>query len=98
MLALKLVGIDLPNLTEEVPLKLATLERLSLANNHLTCLPDNIVLLTNLRELNLLKNKIVQLPPKIGLLCALQKIEFANNLLASLPLSFGALSMITGTL
>ena len=93
--ALKLVGIDLPELTTEVGHRLPSLERLSLANNHLTCLPDNIIMLTNLKELNLLKNKIVQLPSRIGLMIALQKLEVANNLLTSVPASFGALQLLT---
>ena len=64
--SLKLVGIDLKVLPDEICTKLISLEKLSLANNLLSHLPDCITQLTNLRELNLLKNKLVELPQKIG--------------------------------
>ena len=49
MKALRLVGIGLTILPDEIASQLINLEILSVANNHLTRLPDNLYQLTHLR-------------------------------------------------
>jgi len=49
MKALRLVGIGLTVLPDEIASQLINLEILSVANNHLTRLPDNLYQLTHLR-------------------------------------------------
>ena len=95
--SMKLVGLSLDVLTDDVCRNMNSLETLSLACNNLTHLPDNIVLLTNLQKLNILRNKIVELPKRIGSLSnSLCRLEVANNLITSLPMTFGALHLMTG--
>ncbi|KAJ1439312.1 hypothetical protein B484DRAFT_415932 [Ochromonadaceae sp. CCMP2298] len=92
--ALRLIGVGLTELPAELGDRLVSLEVLSLSNNHIVSLPDNIAQLTNLRELNLMYNRLVSLPPRIGYMCSLQKIGVANNQLEALPVTFGALNLI----
>ena len=94
--AMKLVGLGLTELSEEVPQRMNTLEVLSLACNQLTALPDNFVMLTKLKKLNLLKNKLTELPARIGALShTLTTLDVANNQLTRLPLTFAALRLMT---
>lgn len=92
--ALRLVGIGLKVLPEELAARLPMLEVLSLANNQLTELPDSIVQLSHLRELNLMYNSIQTLPARIGLLCSLERLGIANNQLQELPATLGGLVLL----
>ena len=94
LLELRIPGLGLESLPDELGLYCASLKVLSVQNNELTTLPDSILKLTNLTELNLVKNKLVSLPDRIGLLCNLQRIELANNLIERLPVTFGALNQV----
>ncbi len=94
LLELRIPGLGLESLPDELGLHCASLKVLSVQNNELTTLPDSILKLTNLVELNLVKNKLVSLPDRIGLLCNLQRIELANNLIERLPITFGALNQV----
>ena len=94
--SMKLVGLGLTELSEEVPLKMNTLEVISLACNNLTKLPHNFVNLTKLKKLNLLKNQLAELPARIGALShTLITLDIANNQLTRLPLTFAALRLMT---
>ena len=94
LLELRIPGLGLESLPDELGLYCASLKVLSVQNNELTTLPDSILKLTNLTELNLVKNKLVSLPDRIGLLCNLRRIELANNLIERLPITFGALNQV----
>lgn len=94
MKALRLIGIGLTELPLDFAPNLISLEILSLANNKLVTLPDNIVALTNLKELNLMYNKINRLPERIGFMCSLVKLGISNNCLEVLPITFGALNLM----
>ncbi len=94
MLALRLVGLNLTEIPEELFSNLLNLKTLHFTSNLLTTIPENIYRLTDLSELILLNNKIKTLPEKIGLLCSLSKLELANNKLESLPWTFAALSKL----
>lgn len=92
--ALRLIGVGLTEIPEELAPNLRELEVLSLANNHITQLPENIAMLTSLKELNVMYNKITTLPSRIGYMCALEKLGVANNCLEFLPTTFGALNLL----
>lgn len=92
--ALRLIGIGLSTIPEELATNLRELEILSIANNQITSLPDNIVSLTQLRELNVMYNQLKSLPQRIGYMCSLQKLGIANNSIEELPITFGALSLL----
>ena len=94
LLELRIPGMGLVSLPDELGLHCASLRVLSVQNNELTTLPESILKLTNLTELNLVKNKLVSLPDRIGLLCNLRRIELANNLIERLPITFGALNQV----
>jgi Leucine-rich repeat (LRR) protein len=91
---LRLVGMGLTEIPDDMGNKLKTLEVLSLTSNQLTTLPDNIVNLTKIRELQLVKNKIEYLPDRIGLLASLITLGLAKNCIKRLPLTFAALNLI----
>ena len=95
LLELRIPGLGLETLPDELGLYCASLKVLSVQNNELTTLPESILKLTNLTELNLVKNKLVSLPDRIGLLCNLQRLELANNLIERLPITFGALNQVS---
>ena len=94
--ALRLVGIHLKSLPNELGPNLQGLEILHLSNNELTYLPDSLVTMSSLTQLSLMSNKLVELPQKFGLLGSLKRLELSNNCLKSLPDSFAALTKIHG--
>lgn len=94
LVGLRLVGVGLTNIPEEIGKYLKTLKAISFASNNLTTLPDSIAELTNLSELNLLKNKLTKLPERIGFLCSLQTLFVGNNCIEYLPITFGALNLL----
>ncbi len=94
MRALRLVGLGLTELPEELFANLQNLEALVLSSNKLKYLPENIARLTDLTELTLLNNELEYLPKEIGFMCSLEKLELASNKLGYLPATFAALSKL----
>lgn len=92
--ALRLVGIQLTEVPEELGHNLPGLEVLNLSNNKLRILPDSIVHMTSLTQLSVLHNELETLPRRIGLLCNIRRLEIANNKLTALPDTFAALTHI----
>lgn len=90
----RLIGVKLKVLPEEFALTFRELEALSLENNQLELIPDNVTQLTQLRELYLANNFLRHLPERIGYLCNLTQLSLNNNRLESLPATFSALNMI----
>ncbi|KAL4572597.1 hypothetical protein LXL04_019377 [Taraxacum kok-saghyz] len=64
---------------------LTTLKELHVANNKLTCLPDEIGLLVHLEVLEANDNRIKTIPSCIGSCSALVEVDFSSNLLVELP-------------
>lgn len=94
LVALRLLGQGLRQFPTEACQALTCLTILNLANNHLTCLPDELVGMTTLKEINLTKNRIDTLPDRIGLMCSLERLELSNNCLETLPITFGGLARL----
>jgi hypothetical protein len=69
----------------------ASVIKLDLYGNQLTCLPDSIGNLVNLQGLYLYSNQLTCLPDSIGNLVNLQKLYLTNNRLTNLPDSIGNL-------
>jgi len=94
LVALRLLGQGLNEFPVEACKALTCLSVLNLANNHLTCLPDELVTMTILKEINVTKNRIDTLPDRIGLMCSLERLELCNNCLETLPITFGGLARL----
>jgi hypothetical protein len=94
MTTLRLIGIGLTKLPEEVGYKLRSLKILNLSNNELIMIPESILQLTNLKELHLTHNKLKKLPERIGLMGSLCRLELANNHLEKLPVTLAGLTKI----
>lgn len=92
--ALRLVGIKLKEVPDELGRNLPGLEILNMSNNQLTTLPDSIVYMTSLTQLSVLHNVIETLPQRIGLMCNMRRLEISNNRLKTLPDTFAALTQI----
>ena len=73
---------------------LQSLERLVLAWNKLTLLPESIAALSQLRELDLDHNSLTQLPESFGELRALEALNLGDNQLSSLCDAFGGLTSL----
>ena len=91
---LRLIGHQFTVLPYEVGDKLTNLTCLSLSNNKLRRLPENIGKLTKLTSLNVLKNELEVLPRSICMLKSLTSFECANNQLKGLPEDFGSLQAL----
>eukprot|EP01041_Mallomonas_annulata_P001810 gene1810-3508_t len=92
--SLRLEGMCLESIPDEIGSCLMNLQCLSVSSNKLTNLPDTLTLLSNLTELNAMNNKLNRLPDKIGLMCSLLRLELASNQLTVLPNSFPALTKL----
>jgi len=68
--------------------KLKKLKNLSLANNRIHIIPNDIALLINLTALDVCNNAITTLPPEIGLLTNLTALNLSCNKLQTLPDEF----------
>ena len=71
-----------------------SLERLSLSDNNLTTIPENIGDLDSLVSLSLKNNQLTTLPESIGDLSSLEYLRLNGNQLTSLPESIGDLSSL----
>ena len=92
--ALRLVGIKLREVPDELGRNLPGLEILNMSNNFLRTLPDSIVYMTSLTQLSVLHNELETLPDRMGLLCNMRRLELSNNKLKALPDTFAALTHI----
>ena len=72
--------------------RMGSLQKLHLANNRLSALPESIGQLRSLTDLGVHNNALIELPASIGRLAALEKLSAQNNALAFLPESFGQLN------
>lgn len=93
--ALRLVGLKLTELPDDLGPNLQGLEVLNVSNNKLRTLPDSIIYMTSLTQLSVLHNELESLPARIGLLCNVKRLEIASNKLTALPDTFAALTQIT---
>ena len=64
---------------------LPQVERIVLAQNNLTVLPDSVWDRTTLRELDLSSNLLQRLPKQIAMLCELKVLRVADNSISDLP-------------
>ena len=71
--------------------QLINLKTLSLANNRLTSLPEDLCLAKGLKVLSLHNNKLTELPISIGQLESLEKLDLKSNNLTFLPTSISRL-------
>lgn len=95
LVTLRLIGIALTTLPDEIGYKLRSLSVLNLSNNHLSTLSDSVVQLTNLKELHLTNNKLLKLPERIGQMGnSLTRLEIANNMLDRLPATLASLTRL----
>ena len=81
------------NKLQQVPdlSQLRTLQRLTLANNQLTGLPEALGQLSQLTLLNVSSNRLTQLPASFGRLTKLRTLTAFNNKLERLPDDLGKL-------
>lgn len=91
---LKMNGMRMRDIPEEVQLVASTVEVLDLADNDLECLPSWFGCFVNVKVLFFLNNKFKSIPPVLSQLKSLYMISFKNNALESihedaLPLSIG---------
>jgi hypothetical protein len=91
---LELDGQDLTGLPREIGLLHRNLKVLSLSNNRLSKLPDELVLLEQLTELDVSDNLLTELPAQIGRLTSLETLSVEHNRLRELPPSIGQLSSL----
>ena len=89
---LELDGQDLTELPGEIRVLRQNLKVLSLSNNQLSKLPDEISLLEQLTELDVSDNLLTELPPQIGNLIGLKTLSIGHNRLRELPPSIGQLT------
>jgi len=73
---------------------LTNLRGLTIRNNDLTSIPDEISVLKNLEYLDLSSNKIVEISPKIGELQNLKEINLSHNEIKEIPVEFGNLKKL----
>ncbi|KAI9029799.1 hypothetical protein CLU79DRAFT_832162 [Phycomyces nitens] len=73
---------------------LAALTSLTLQNNRLSELPDELWRLYGLKELNLGCNRLERLPVEVGLLVNLEELYVHNNQLSALPVQLANLSRL----
>lgn len=92
LVTLRLIGLGLKSLPEELGFKLTSLRVLNVSSNELEALPDSILRLTNLQELHIGHNKLRRLPERIGLMGSLHRLELANNELDRLPVTLAGLT------
>ena len=71
---------------------------LTLANNHLSRVPDSTFTLTQLRHLALTGNGITELPPAVGALRALLFLYVQHNALSTLPREMALLTNLRSLL
>ena len=89
---LEKLTMDRDHLTELPSLgKLLGLKTLSLSNNKLTALPDDINLLAGLKNLTLHGNQLTELNAAVGELEHLEKLDLRSNRLLILPTSISKL-------
>ncbi len=74
--------------------KMPGLERLSLEDCHLECIPPEIGFLKGLKTLNLSSNAIRMLPEELGQLQSLTRLDLSVNYISRLPTSFSQLHML----
>ncbi|ADW71156.1 leucine-rich repeat-containing protein (plasmid) [Granulicella tundricola MP5ACTX9] len=87
-------GHDLTELPVELQILRQNLKVLSLSNNRLSKLPDEIALLEQLTELDVSDNLLTELPPQIGNLSNLEMLSVGHNRLSELPPSIGQLTAL----
>ena len=92
LVTLRLIGLALKSLPDEVGFKLTSLRVLNLSSNEIEALPESLLRLTNLQELHLGHNKLLRLPERIGLMGCLHRLELANNQLTRLPVTLAGLT------
>ena len=92
LVTLRLIGLGLKTLPEELGFKLTSLRVLNVSSNELDCLPDSVLRLTNLQELHIGHNRLRRLPERIGLMGSLHRLELANNSLDRLPVTLAGLT------
>jgi hypothetical protein len=89
---LELDGQGLTELPNDIRILHQSLKVLSLSNNQLSKLPDELVLLEHLTELDVSDNYLTELPAQIGRLTSLEMLSLAHNRLRELPPSIGQLT------
>lgn len=90
--ALEQLHLDGNKLGQLPPMgQLRALGQLSVSNNQLTALPDDIGQLTQLTVLQADQNKLAQLPASLGRLINLRSLSLNNNQLEQLPDQLGKL-------
>ena len=73
---------------------LTDLKFLTVNNNKIEVLPENVCYLRSLKRLAAWSNKLLELPPSIGNLEALENLDLKGNRLTYLPSSIGQLAML----
>ena len=68
------------------------LPQVSLSNNQLSSLPEEMGLLGNLEGLYLCHNDLTELPESIGMLANLKELTLSGNMLRELPASMQSVS------
>lgn len=79
------VNFNRVNFNRYAARRLAKIEKVLLAGNHLSSLPDNINVMTSLRRLNLADNNLSTLPVSFGQLDSLETIIFYKNRFTAVP-------------
>ena len=94
LISLRLIGVELKELPEQIGEAFRNMQVMSLENNKLVRLPESVSLMGQLRELGVAYNMLETLPSRLGYCYSLQTMTLNNNKLKELPITFGALKLV----